>query len=225
MNSLVTTFMRRRSMRRTLAQSLVITTPDGIDEQGFVKIGGIDQWISIRGEDRNNPVLVLVHGGPGAIYSIFTPLLRFWEPFFTIVQWDQRGAGKTFRKNGKTGSGALTFDRLARDGIELAHYLRGHLDQKRLILMGSSVGSIIGTTMAKWRPDLFSAYVGAVQHVSAAGLRVSYQLTLDGLRAQGNARGVRAVEKLGARLSELTPKEGTQLHQWTIKSNPTIPNM
>src|SRR5262245_14493007 len=127
MSSLMTTLITRYSTRRKLAKSLTITSPNGIDEHGFVCIGGIEQWISIRGEDRSNPVLLLVHGGPGSIYSIFTPLLRFWEPHFTIVQWDQRGAGKTFRRNGKVGSGELTLDRLARDGIELAEYLRAYL--------------------------------------------------------------------------------------------------
>jgi pimeloyl-ACP methyl ester carboxylesterase len=79
--------------------------------------------------------------------------------------------------------------------------------------------------MAKRRPDLFSAYVGTDQNASAAGLRVSYQLTLDGLRSQANAKGVRAVEKLGSRLADLTPKEWNQLNRWTIKAYPAIPNM
>jgi hypothetical protein len=38
------------------AKILTITTPSGIDEAMFVPIGGAPQWITIRGQDRNNPV-------------------------------------------------------------------------------------------------------------------------------------------------------------------------
>jgi pimeloyl-ACP methyl ester carboxylesterase len=223
--NLALTFLTRGRTRRRLARELAIRTPNGIVEKGFVRIGGIDQWISIRGEDRANPVLLIVHGGPGSIYSIFTPLLRAWEAHFTVVQWDQRGAGKTFRRNGKSGSGALSFDRLVSDGIELAGYLREHLGQPRIILVGSSVGSILGTMMVKRRPDLFAAYVGTDQNDRAQTLRLSWQITRDWLRAAGNAKGVTAVERLGRRLDHLTPKEWTTLHQWTIKANTRIPNM
>jgi pimeloyl-ACP methyl ester carboxylesterase len=223
--NMFTALMTRKSAQQKLAKDLLITTPNGIVEERFIKIGGIDQWITIRGEDRHNPVLFFVHGGPGSTYSVFTPLLRSWERHFTIVQWDQRGAGKTFRKNGKAGSGILTFERLTRDGIELAEFLREHLGQEKIILVGSSVGSITGTTIVKRRPDLFSAYVGTDQSTGPDALELSYQLTLGWLRAAGNTKGVKAVEKLGARRAHPTPRELTQLHQWTIKANPTIPDM
>jgi pimeloyl-ACP methyl ester carboxylesterase len=219
-NALIT----RKSTQKNLTKDLLITAPNGIVEKRFIKIGGIDQWITIRGEDRHNPILFFVHGGPGSTYSIFAPLLRSWEKSFTLVQWDQRGAGKTFRKNGKAGTGTLTFERLVQDGIEIAEFLRKHLGQP-IILVGSSVGSITGTMMAKRRPDLFAAYVGTDQNSSPDASELSYQLTLEWLRASGNTRGVEAVEKLGTRKGHLTPKEFTQLHQWTIKANPTIPNM
>ena len=222
--NIFTALMTRKSAQQKLAKDLLITTPNGMVEERFIKIGGIDQWITIRGEDRHNPVLFFVHGGPGSTYSIFAPLLRSWEKDLTLVQWDQRGAGKTFRKNGKAGTGTLTFERLVQDGIEIAEFLRNHLGQP-IILVGSSVGSITGTMMAKQRPDLFTAYVGTDQNSSPDASELSYQLTLEWLRASGNTRGVKAVEKLGARKGHLTPREFTRLHQWTIKANSTIPNM
>lgn len=222
---MLTALITRKSNQRKLAKNLVITTPNGIVEERFVKIGGIDQWITIRGENRYNPVLFFVHGGPGSTYSIFAPLLRSWEKYFTIVQWDQRGAGKTLRKTGKSGTGILTFDRLTRDGIEIAEFLRNHLGQEKIILVGGSVGSITGTTMAKRRPDLFSAYVGTDQNTSSDAFELSYQLTLDWLLAAGNTKGMKAVEKIGANKAHLTPKQYTRLRQWTIKANPTIPNI
>ena len=82
----------------------------------FVKIGGIDQWIDIHGDDRANPVIVVLHGGPGEAQ---TPLEQFyagWYKDFTVVQWDQRGAGKTFGRNGKS-TPDVTVDRMIQDGI------------------------------------------------------------------------------------------------------------
>ncbi|GHO51843.1 alpha/beta fold hydrolase [Ktedonobacter robiniae] len=222
--NMFTALMTRKSTQQKLAKALMITTPNGIVNERFIKVGGIDQWITIRGEDRRNPVLFFVHGGPGSTYSIFAPLLRSWEKYFTLVQWDQRGAGKTFHKNGKAGTGPLTFERLVQDGNEIAEFLRQYLGQP-IILVGSSVGSITGTMMVKHRPDLFAAYVGTDQNSTPDASEISYQLTLEWLRASGNIRGVKAVEKLRARKGKLTAKEFTALHQWTIKANPTIPNM
>ena len=85
----------RVSRQRNVAKALVIDTPNGIVEKRFVHLGGIEQWIQIRGEDRDNPVLLILHGGPGWPNAVFTLPLRPWEQHFTLVQWDHRGAGKT----------------------------------------------------------------------------------------------------------------------------------
>jgi pimeloyl-ACP methyl ester carboxylesterase len=95
----------RAVRRRQAARRLAITSPNGIDQQLFVPIGGAEQWISIRGEDRTNPVLLVLHGGPGSPYSIFTPRLRSWERDFTVVQWDRRGVGRTLRHTGVSAAG------------------------------------------------------------------------------------------------------------------------
>lgn len=224
-NNITAMLITRAWTRRRLAKQLVITAPNGVNEHGYVRIGGIEQWMTIRGEDRANPILLFVHGGPGSVYSVFAPLLRPWEKDFTVVQWDQRGAGKTFRKNGAAGSEPLTLDRLTQDGIEVVEYLCRHLGQQKIILVGSSVGSLTGVMMAHRRPDLFSAYVGVDQNVGARSQDLSYQMTLEGLRALGNTTGVKAVERLGTRLDHLTPKEAQTLHTWTIKANPAIPDM
>jgi hypothetical protein len=73
-------FLVYRKLREAkIASTLKIESVQGVVEERFVSIGGIDQWISIRGEDQSNPVLLVIHGGPGSCYSIFTPHLRGWE--------------------------------------------------------------------------------------------------------------------------------------------------
>jgi pimeloyl-ACP methyl ester carboxylesterase len=87
-------------LRTRNAKQHAITSPKGIDEAQYVAIGGIEQWVTIRGWDRDNPVLLFLHGGPGDVTSHWTfALFAPWEKQFTVVQWDQRGAGKTLPKN------------------------------------------------------------------------------------------------------------------------------
>src|SRR5262245_8224322 len=108
-----------------------------IEEARYVSIGGIEQWITIRGDRRDAPILLLLHGGPAEIQS---PLISTYEPFersYVLVQWDQRGAGKTYGKNRGPDSD-VSLDRLAQDGIDLSEHLLKHLGQRRLILIGHS---------------------------------------------------------------------------------------
>jgi len=188
-------FIRRRN-----AKDYAITAPNGIDEARYVAIGGIEQWITIRGEDRGNPVLLFLHGGPGDAtnpwgYAGF----RSWLRYFTVVQWDQRGAGRTLGRNGQSLGPTITIDRMTRDGIELAELLRRTLNQTRIILVGHSWGSILGVRMVKSRPDLFSAYVGTGQ-VAADPTRnyaVAYEDVLTAARRRGNQRAVTELEQVG----------------------------
>ncbi len=80
--------VHRKLRHRRIVLGIQIRNPHGIAEERFVRIEGIDQWIGIRGENVENPVLLLIHGGPGSSCSIFTPLIRSWESHFTVVQWD-----------------------------------------------------------------------------------------------------------------------------------------
>jgi hypothetical protein len=69
----------RTARQRRTAKALEITSPNGIVEQRFAEVGGIDQWIQLRGEDRDNPILLVLHGGPGWPNAVFTCPLRPWE--------------------------------------------------------------------------------------------------------------------------------------------------
>ena len=181
-----------------IAQTLAITTPDGIDEGSFVRIGGIDQYISIRGDHRSNPVILFVHGGPGDSMVPYAQIYRPWEKYFTLVQWDQRGAGRTFGRNG-TNEAPITMDRMVRDGIEVAEYLRTHLRKDKVILLCHSFGTVLGIQMAKRRPDLFAAYVGTGQVVAKAEKeRILYARLMKRLEAAHDERGIAKLKTVTA---------------------------
>jgi pimeloyl-ACP methyl ester carboxylesterase len=178
--------------------TLSVHTPNGIDETMFVPIGGINQWITIRGQNRDNPVVLFLHGGPGTPTNLLDfSMAPTWTPTFTLVQWDQRGAGKTFGSGG-TAAADMTIDRMTQDGIELAQFLRGHLHKDKIIIVGHSWGTILGVHMAKTRPDLFYAYVGAGQVVNAQeNEAVNYARVLDKARALGDTRAVAELQSGG----------------------------
>lgn len=138
-----------------------------IKEERFVTLGGIKQWITIRGLDKNLPLLLVVHGGPGDAQSYFPNVYAEYEKKFIVVQWDQRGAGQTFGQyREKTPN--LTIDQLISDGLELATYLKKRFKGNDLIVLGHSLGTAIATGMVTERPDLFKIYVGTGQIASWA---------------------------------------------------------
>ena len=132
----------------------------------YVPIGGIDQWIQFGENPPDHPVLLYLHGGPGGTSLPAAAAWKPWEEHFTVVHWDQRGAGRTFARNGKTGCGPLTLERMVRDGIEVAGYLAGTLRKRKALLVGHSWGSVLAVHLLKRRPDLFSAFVGTGQLVN-----------------------------------------------------------
>jgi len=166
-----------------------------IEEASFVAIGGIEQWVTIRGDDRDNPVLLLLHGGPGDVQS---PLVSTYAPYekdCVLVQWDQRGAGRTFAKNGAAG---VTRERLIADGIDLAEQLRRRFPRAALIPFGHSWGSIIATAMAQQRPELFAAYVGTGQVSSWADtVQFQFDFLRNRYKEQGNTAALAALDAIG----------------------------
>ncbi len=189
----------RAIVQHKAAQSIAIHSRAGIDEASYVRIGGQDQWITIRGQDRAKPVLLILHGGPGDAESMNIPRFAYLEKDFVVAQWDQPGAGHTFgRAKGRIDPG-LTIDQLAADGLGVADYLRHHLHKPKLVLLGHSWGSVIGVKMAKARPDLFYAYVGTGQVVdNRKGEALAYSQVLAAAKARGDRKAVAELVRSGA---------------------------
>jgi len=184
------------------ADAFAIPSPPGIDEEAFLRIGGVDQWVTIRGRDRANPVIVIVGGNGGPTGSSMTPFVRTflpWERDYTLVQWDHRGAGKTFAHNGKQVGPELTFDRLTADGLDLVDQVRRRLGKRKVVLLGVDYGSTVAVKMLKARPEAFSAYVAAGQVTNTTGARERffYDRNLRLAKAAGDADGVAALTAAG----------------------------
>jgi pimeloyl-ACP methyl ester carboxylesterase len=216
----------RTARQRQAAKALEITTPNRIVEQRFIKVGGVDQWIQIRGEDRDNPVLLVLHGGPGWPNAVFTLPLRPWERYFTVVQWDHRGAGKTLRRNGKAGSGEMTFDCRVADAVEVIEFLRRHLGVDKVVVLAESMGTLTGLPLAERRPDLVAALVATDLYVAmVANEARKYQLTLERLRTAGNAKGVAALEGIGGDPTRWDLRAWNTNMAWAFRTNLPTPNL
>ncbi len=175
--------------QRKIAGSRAIHTPDGINILESVRIGGINQWIEVRGESLKNPILLFIHGGPG---SAFMPVARGfqdpWEKYFTVVQWDQRGAGKTYTSNSKEIQRQTTnVAQMHADTLEVVNYLRKRFGRDKIFVLGHSWGSFLGLQLAHDHPDLLYAYVGVGQATDAwQNEVVLYKETLDEARRTQN---------------------------------------
>lgn len=159
------------------------------DWRGWVALGGLEQWVTVSGDDGRAPVVLFVHGGPGFAMSAFEEEFGAYALDFTVVQWDQRGAGRTYGRHGVDGA-SLTIDRIARDGVELLGELRRRFGGRPVFVVGHSLGSIVAVRMVQEAPELVSGYVGAAQFVS-------FQETLERQHAYLRALGAEGVDETG----------------------------
>jgi len=166
---------RRRAIGLVAAVSVLPSKPSSartgaVDDTGFAPIGGIDQWIGIEGTNRHNPVILYLHGGPGEAQSPFLKQFLPWQVDFTVVNWDQRGSGRTYGRNGPATPGMSTpvmaLEQLCQDAREVAEYACQRLGKKKIILVGQSWGAELGLHLVKRYPGLFYAFVGTAQPVS-----------------------------------------------------------
>lgn len=176
---------------------VAIAEPHPIAKAQFITIGGIQQWVTIRGNDRTKPVLIFLHGGPGDAQSALVTTYAPYEKNFVLVQWDQRNAGRTLGHYSSEFQ-PTSLNQVITDGIELTTYVRKHLHTNRVILMGHSWGSFLGVQMVKRRPDLFNAYVGIGQVTSwREVVEAQYRYTLEKAKAKSDPAAVKELETLG----------------------------
>ena len=192
-----------------IAELRRIATPEGIEALEQVDVGDSKQWISIRGLNRANPVLLMIHGGPGSptmatSWAFQTP----WEDYFTVVQWDQRGIGKNYAgENHETVGKTMTADRMVSDAEAVVAYLRKRLNKDKIVVLGFSWGTEIGTLLAQRRPEWLYAYVGVGQAVNDDAEAYIYKRSLELARRANNKQAIAELEALAPYPLPSDPKE------------------
>ena len=175
-----------------------IVSPRGIDERLEITLGGIPQWITVRGRDSRNPILLFLHGGPAAAEMPTSwTFQNDWEDFFTVVQWDQRGSGKTYAANDPAKvKPTLSVERMEQDTQELVQYLRAKYGKDKIFVIGHSWGTVLGLKLAQQHPEWLYAYVGMGQIID---MRESEQRDYESALASAKAdRNQKAIQQLQA---------------------------
>lgn len=190
------TLARARSAVEDLQR---IVAPTGVQDSYKTRIGGIDQWINVRGQDRANPIILFVHGGPA---SPITPTMwqfqRPIEEYFTVANYDQRGAGKSYGETDPDVVGpTIKIDRYTDDLIEIAEHLCKRYGKNKVILMAHSWGTIPSMAASLKRPDLFHAYVGIGQVINTReNERISFDYALEQAKIHKNEEALRELQSI-----------------------------
>lgn len=195
--SLLGFVLYRHFRQKQIKQKIAITNPEGIDQLEKINLGEIDQWIWIRGHNKNNPLLLFIHGGPGkAEMSFMYPHQKLLEEKFTVVHWDQRGAGKSYSKSIPASS--INADQVLKDIEQLSKILLKRFNQKKLYLLGHSWGSALGMWAAKRYPELFYAYIGFGQVANfIESQKIGYNFVFEKARQTNNRKALDELNKIG----------------------------
>lgn len=139
-----------------------IDTENAIQESIYVKIGDIEQYLQIRGEDSENPVILWLHGGPGFPLTYLNYYYQTGlEKDYTIVCWEQRGCGRTYYRN--ESNDKMNIEQMLADTDEIIDYLRERFGQEKIIIIGQSWGTVLGMNYIHIHPEKVVAYIGVGQ--------------------------------------------------------------
>jgi pimeloyl-ACP methyl ester carboxylesterase len=195
-----------------------ITTENGIQENIMVEIGGIKQYLQIRGKNKDNPVVVFLHGGPGSPttfinYTYQLPL----EENYTFASWDQRGCGRTYYANPDMDMKAqLSKDILLKDLDDLVDYLRSRFKQDKVIIMGHSWGTVLGSEYVQKHPEKVIAYLGVGQSVRPfEGYNMAAREAMRLAKEQNNTEDVNRLTAIITKLDSTKSPKVLELNQIT----------
>ncbi len=166
-----------------------------ISEKIFVKIGGVEQGMFIKGKDLNNPVLLFVNGGPSIPeYFLVDKYPSGIEDHFTVCYWEERGGGLSYSPQVTLES--MTLEQLASDAIEVTNYLRNRFNMEKIYIMAHSGGTASAILAVARFPQLYQAYVAIAQITNQAeSEKIAYKFMLDQYSSKGNSKRIAEFEK------------------------------
>ncbi len=170
---------------------------NSITELSTIKLGGINQTIMIRGVDKNKPIMLFLHGGPG--YSFISYARKYQsklEKNFVVVNWDQRGSGKSYSPN--MNREKMTQEQLEKDTQELIEYLCDRFNKDKIFIVGHSWGTVLGIEAIKKSPNKVIAYVGIGQVIDdVEGEQLSYRYVYNKAIEEHNEKAIKELEQIG----------------------------
>ncbi|NEA33971.1 alpha/beta hydrolase [Streptomyces sp. SID13031] len=192
---------------------------EGVEFRQRVMLGGFAQEVSVRGAEATNPLLLILHGGPGlAEMPLFATYNSELEDHFLVAHWDQRGAGRSY--DAGLPAESMTLRQFVADAIELIDVLTEHFGQEKVYLLGHSWGTLFGAMVASEYPEKVHAYIGAGQLVAGRrAARTSYEFTVRKAIEQHNDEAIAALRQIeerrsagGLTFAELTVQRGWLNH-------------
>lgn len=170
---------------------------NSIAEIRTIELNGVKQRLLVRGADKRNPILLHVHGGPGgADQAIVRSNGGAIEDIFTVVYWDQRGAGASYSPAVTTNN--LSLKQIVDDGVILSQALRDEFGKDKIYLQGHSWGTLVGIHMITAAPDLYHAYFGIGQIANSKRAELlSYNYTLEQARKASDSKTIEGLKEIG----------------------------
>lgn len=167
-------------------------------KEEFIEVNGIEHFLLHYPKATKAPVLLFLHGGPGNFESLFAYKLdKAWGDMFTHVHWDQRGAGKTLRRNQNKGM-PETLEQMLNDLHGIVLHLMNQYNCPKIVILGHSWGSLLGSLYAQKHPENVRAYIGVGQVVNMMETeRVAYEQVMDEAKKAGNDKHLKILQSLG----------------------------
>lgn len=167
-----------------------------VDVLEMIQVGGLPQWIRVRGRDRTKPLLVFLHGGPGFPQMPFSAKNLEWEKDFVVVYWDERGAGKSYPWG--MSSESMRVEQFVSDVHELVTNLLHRFNRPKCYLVAHSWGTIFGGIEASRHPELYYAYIGTGQIANYADDQTErFAFALKSAQRDHNEAALAELRKIG----------------------------
>ena len=190
---------------------------NSLAEKNYIEIGGIRQGFFLRSENQENPVILLLHGGPGSpelaiLYRYEIP--ERLEKYFTVCYWDQRGAGMSFSDSIDTST--MTLEQIIEDTRQITEYLKQRFNQEKIYLMGHSWGSYLGIKTIEKYPDNYLAYIGIGQLTDQLeSEKLAYDYMLQHAATINDKSAIRNLEKFNRNASDFPTTD----YIYTVRSS------